>query len=326
MPSRLKQWASERHLNGLLPITIVSLAGAIFFSYFQTTRWNPEIRFWSAAATAKSKWADSLRGPDSTPITICVGGSATGFGIDADYASRELNWPLVNFGLHAGMGAEVLTGFALSQAKKGDTLVVMLEPMLLADSEMKTALGVQFSFAIGDPEILAWRGRNDENFLEDSNWAQLRPGASHVLGLIGKIAMDRPLYRYQLEDIREGGLLTTSITSGMVGRKSSPDALSVSAEKLLEDLVLVARERGLKVIYGFPWVYSDEEDAPIVRQGRLSLLNEIEKIMPVIHEDNLGVSTRKIDFRDSPQHLSEAAARRRTKFFVEALGKHLGLR
>jgi hypothetical protein len=202
----------------------------------------------------------------------------------------------------------------------------MLEPMLLADSEMKTALGVQFSFAIGDPEILTWRGPNDENFLEDSNWVQLRPGASHILGLIGKIAMDRPLYRYQLKDIRKGGLLTTSITSGMVGRKSSPDALSVSAEKLLKDLVLVAREGGLKVIYGFPWVYSDEEDAAIVRQGRLSLLNEIEKIMPVIHEDNLGVSTRKIDFRDSPQHLSEAAARRRTKFFVEALGKHLRFR
>jgi hypothetical protein len=61
------------------------------------------------------------------------------------------NWAcrLVNFGLHAGMGADALTGFALSKAKKGDTVLVMLEPELLADSEMETALGVQFSHAIG---------------------------------------------------------------------------------------------------------------------------------------------------------------------------------
>ncbi|MEN8774240.1 MAG: hypothetical protein ABF382_11880 [Akkermansiaceae bacterium] len=282
------------------------------------------MRFWTSAATAKSAWNDTVRASGGGPVTICLGGSATGFGIDAGYASRELNWPMVNLGLHAGMGPEVLTGFALSKAKKGDTFLVMLEPVLLADSEMKTALGVQFAFAIGDPSILAWRESNQGGFMTESHLLDLRPGASNVFGLIGKIAMNRPLYRYQVKDMRDGGLLTTSVSSGIVARKSSPEFLSESAKVLLQDLVSIANERGLKIIYGFPWVYSDEKSAGLVRRGRLALLNEIEKIMPVLHEDNLGVRTEKIDFRDSPQHLSEAAARRRTEELIGALEKNFG--
>jgi hypothetical protein len=41
--------------------------------------------------------------------------------------------------------------------------------------------------------------------------------------------------------------------------------------------------------------------------------------MPVIYEDGLGVSIEKINFRDSPQHLSEKAAKRRTERLVKIL-------
>ena len=272
------------------------------------------MRFWKAAAAAKSDWTDSLRKSENVPVIICLGGSATGFGIDAEYAERELDCRLVNFGLHAGMGADALTGFALSKARKGDTLLVMLEPELLADSEMETALGVQFAYAIGEREILNWKGVTSSFHL-----ANLRPGASNIFGVIGKILMGRPMYRYQLRDMRKSGLLTTSVTSGLVARNSSPESLSGSAEKLLKDLVSVARERKLNVIYGFPWVYSDEENAHLVRRDRSKFLNDVEKIMPVIYEDGWGVSTEKINFRDSPQHLSETAARRRTELLVKAL-------
>ena len=305
---------SDRHPAGMIIIACVALLVATIFSYYQTTQWNPEMRFWRAAATAKSEWIESLRKSEDVPVTICLGGSATGFGIDAEYANRELGCRLANFGLHAGMGADALAGFALSKAKKGDTLLVMLEPELLADSEMETALGVQFSHAIGDRKILNWDGATSGFHL-----ANLRPGASNIFGVIGKILMGRPMYRYQLKDMRKGGLLTTSVTSGLAARKSSPESLSDSAKRLLKNLVSVARERELEIIYGFPWVYSDEENAHLVRRDRSKFLNDVEKIMPVIYEDGLGVSTEKINFRDSPQHLSEKAAKRRTERLVKIL-------
>jgi hypothetical protein len=116
------------------------------------------------------------------------------------------------------------------------------------------------------------------------------------------------------------------VTSGLVARSSSPDSLSDSAKKLLKDLVSVARERKLNVIYELPWVYSDEENANLVRKDRLKFLNDVEKIMPVIYEDDFGVSTEKINFRDSPQHLSETAARTRTERLVKLLQEKFAVR
>jgi hypothetical protein len=184
----------------------------------------------------------------------------------------------------------------------------MLEPELLADSEIETALGVQFSHAIGEREILNWDGAAASFHL-----ASLRPGASNIFGVIGKILMGRPMYRYQLKDMRKGGLLTTPVISRLAARNSSPESLSESAKKLLKDLVSVARERKLEVIYGLPWVFSDEENAHLVRGDRSKFLNDVEKIMPVIYEEGLGVNTEKINFRDSPQHLSETGSKEKNR-------------
>jgi hypothetical protein len=200
----------DRHPAGLIAMAFVAVVIAMGLSYYQTTRWNPEMRFWKAAAGAKADWVDSLRKAEDLPVIICVGGSATGFGIDAEYAARELDCRLVNLGLHAGMGPEALTGFALSQARKGDTLLVMLEPELLV--EKRDGNSARCSICLCD------RGPGDFGLAGSASSfhvTQLRPGASNVFGLVGKIAMGRPLYRYQLKDMREGGLLTTQVTSGL---------------------------------------------------------------------------------------------------------------
>ena len=88
---------SDRHPAGMITIACVALLVATIFSYYQTTQWNPEMRFWKAAAAAKSEWIESLRKSEDVRVIICLGGSATGFGIDAEYADRELGCRLANF-------------------------------------------------------------------------------------------------------------------------------------------------------------------------------------------------------------------------------------
>ena len=88
---------SDRHPAGMITIASIAVLGAMIFSYYQTTQWNPEMRFWKAAAAAKSEWIESLRKSENVPVIICLGGSATGFGIDAEYADRELGCRLSNF-------------------------------------------------------------------------------------------------------------------------------------------------------------------------------------------------------------------------------------
>ena len=59
---------------------------------------------------------------------IVAGGSSTLFGIDAEYASKSLDMPVINFGLHAGLRLERILQIVNSVVERGDLLVLPLEP------------------------------------------------------------------------------------------------------------------------------------------------------------------------------------------------------
>ncbi|MDP2231496.1 hypothetical protein [Methylotenera sp.] len=59
---------------------------------------------------------------------IIAGGSSALFGIDAEYASRQLNIPVINFGLHAGLRLEKILQEVNSVVEPNDILVLSLEP------------------------------------------------------------------------------------------------------------------------------------------------------------------------------------------------------
>ena len=59
---------------------------------------------------------------------IVAGGSSTLFGIDAEYASKSLDMPVINFGLHAGLRLERILQLVSSVVERGDIVVLPLEP------------------------------------------------------------------------------------------------------------------------------------------------------------------------------------------------------
>ena len=59
---------------------------------------------------------------------IIAGGSSTLFGIDAEYASKSLDMPVLNFGLHAGLRLGRILQIVSSVVEHGDVLVLALEP------------------------------------------------------------------------------------------------------------------------------------------------------------------------------------------------------
>jgi hypothetical protein len=69
-----------------------------------------------------------LRHYTGKPRIIIAGGSSTLFGIDADYASKQLHTPVFNYGLHAGMRLEDLLDDTRDVVAPGDTLILALEP------------------------------------------------------------------------------------------------------------------------------------------------------------------------------------------------------
>ncbi|CAA9891396.1 conserved hypothetical protein [Candidatus Methylobacter favarea] len=59
---------------------------------------------------------------------IVAGGSSTLFGINAEHASEQLDMPVINFGLHAGLNLEKILQVVSAVVEPGDFLILPLEP------------------------------------------------------------------------------------------------------------------------------------------------------------------------------------------------------
>jgi hypothetical protein len=59
---------------------------------------------------------------------IIAGGSSTLFGIDAEYASKQLGLPVINFGLHAALSQKKMLEEVSAIVDSGDILILAFEP------------------------------------------------------------------------------------------------------------------------------------------------------------------------------------------------------
>ncbi len=58
------------------------------------------------------------------PKIVLVGDSNLAFGIDSEYIESELGMPVVNMGLHGGLGNDIQTRIAMSNIRSGDIYVI----------------------------------------------------------------------------------------------------------------------------------------------------------------------------------------------------------
>ena len=70
-----------------------------------------------------------------SPRVILVGGSNVSFGIDAELMQRTLGIPVINDGLHAGLGVAPLREL-LDYLRPGDIVIISLEYQLFANREV----------------------------------------------------------------------------------------------------------------------------------------------------------------------------------------------
>ena len=219
----------------LMLLTVALLAGVCGATY--VLRFNPEMDFWRQAAKRKLAWADQMRRTHGNVIGA-VGGSTTTFGIDAGLLERDDALPVANLGLHAGMGPDVCVGFGFAALQRGDILILSLEPSMLTEELHTTPLGSRLAWMLGKPELLAWD--SPPSWL---TWlcllTQLQPGGYHVVTMLGKLALQEELYRYNIEEARPGGLQVTKerrpfIASMNIAAGPGQGTLSKSGRAMLE--------------------------------------------------------------------------------------------
>jgi hypothetical protein len=304
----------------LLLVTAV-LAWCIGVLY--TSFLDPEMKFWTDATRQKLDWVEKMREKHGYVIGV-VGGSTTTFGIDAEYIEREYNLPVANLGLHVGMGPEACIGIGLSALRKGDTLVLSLEPAAFtADYPEASKLGSKLALLLGRPEITTWDGNNPQLDLVRS-LAMAPPGGYHVMTMLGKLALRMPPYRYSIANLQPGGLQVTEERRDLAAEMdfSSPDSnpqLSTLGARLLKNTRSAAEKRGIKLVYVLPWSYWPQETVDERRTANAALLEAIGRHVRVLIEPSLGAHSELQDFADSGQHLTAEAAAARSSVLAETL-------
>ena len=278
---------------------------------------DPSQRFWLGAARIKQARAEKM-GREHKSRVLVFGGSSCAFSINGERMLGEQGLPVVNMGLGAGYGARFLTRWALSETRPGDTLIVALEPGLLSGVLTDTTEAVHLSYALHQPGLL----RNLDNSATLSLASQLlmlRPGGSHLVTLVAKIAGGKPLYRYRTEDINPSGWMQTAVRLPVDSRGPAGTLLSAQGRGLLKDLAEWCRQRNVRLAYSIPWEFTNPDYRVSFQNQNAAFLLQVAEQMPVLKDPTLGVCTNRDYYADSGWHLTEQGSNRRS----DSLGRQI---
>lgn len=260
-----------------------------------TVRLNPEVRFFHAVHRAKLAWEPQVGG---TNRVLFVAGSSCMTSLDPVHLEKEHGIHALNLGLGAGMGPRFLARYALDRARSGDRLLISFEQGLLTGPVGWESLGVQFAFAIGRPDLLS----GPDGPGAGSALLALRPGGHHVFTLLGKRLLRQPPYRYQASEVRPGGWHAVAARRPVASPGVLPDALSPQAKAWLRELKAECDRRGIRVAYTPPWLHGSDHDASGMRESTLRFLADVQTVLPVLRDEELGVHTEVGDYADTVAH------------------------
>ena len=294
----------------LLGVAVSAWAVAALY----TLQGNPEIAFFRRADALKREWSRAI-GSGHTNRIIVFGGSSCLTSIVPRRMLEQHQLPTLNLGLGAGMGAQILTRYALDAVQPGDTLIVALEPGLLVRPSELEPLGVQFAVATGQPRLLSNGRRVD--------WlgalVGLRPGGYHVFTLLGKIILRQPLYRYARSELKEGGWHEVAARRDLGNPGVGKLTLSPEGKELLATIYRECQRRGVRVAYAFPWQFCVPEDLTATQREDLLFVREVAAVIPVLREPSLGAHAVREHFADTLLHPIGAAAALRTDELAQAV-------
>jgi len=228
---------------------------------------------------------------------------------------------VVNKGLFAGFGTQVLTLYGCDGLQSGDTLVIAVEPGLLGEPLAVPAPGIQFSVATGHlPWVVAPEFEGQSTHLA-SALCGLRPGADHAFRHLGKLAARQPTFRYRVADAGDNpsGWTQTPVRMPMQTAPGHFETLHPEVRRFLSALRRDCEARGIKVVYSLPWAYAPPKDIAAFRQNNARFLLQVIQVLPVLKEPTLGGHPVASDFADTEWHLTAQGSARRSAEFGDAL-------
>jgi hypothetical protein len=307
--------ASKSRSSGLRDILrlvtlLVVMACSILGAWRYVLKLSPEVDLYTYAAKKKIACARKLDERGVSKIVI-YGGSSCAFGVNTDAMQTDFQLPIVNFGMHAGMGAPVLTGLALKYTKPGDTLIVSLEPHLLFVPFDWPALGDQISYALQEPDLCEGGPLHLSRRGALGTFLTMRPGAQNMLLFLPR-ELSHEKVIYAKSTFSPSGWQSFD-AHAQPKTVSMATAISADAQTLLNQLVGYCRQNNIRVAYAVPWFYCDGAQLVNYKSVFSRYLCEVSRFIPVLKDSTLGIDTDPDDFADGNNHLRPRGATRRGK-------------
>jgi hypothetical protein len=304
---------SERRRSCLRDILrLVTLLVVLVFSIFAARRYvlklSPEVELYTYAAHKKIAYARTLD-QSGFPKTVVYGGSSCAFGVNTEAMQATFHLRVVNFGMHAGMGAPVLTGLALTYTKPGDTLIVSLEPHLLFVPFDWPALGDQISYALKDPALCAGGPLHLPRRGALGIVLTMRPGAYNMLLFLPR-ELRHQVVIYPKSTFTKSGWQSFD-AHAEPKTVTMATAISADGQTLLKTIVAYCLQNNIRVAYAIPWLYCDRAQLPEYKSIFFQYLYNVSKLIPVLKDPSLGIDTDPDDFADGNNHLRPRGATRR---------------
>jgi hypothetical protein len=214
---------------------------------------------------------------------IISGGSNTLFGMRTEQISNELNIPVYNLGVHAGLGIDFIINDAKKVLKRGDVVIMPLEYNHFSSDERVTKLAFDYYNAF-DKEQLNKINKFDRFDFSFKFAFQVKPfdNIQSIIKSIKNSIEGTPLVEnpigYNSENLNKHGDQTNhpgvqEKALSSIGPIGIPATFSETVDlRLIRDFNTWAKENGISLFITYPnTIYFNEYDSPAYKEYYKSL-------------------------------------------------------
>jgi hypothetical protein len=239
----------------------------------------------------------------TSPRLLVVGGSGTHFGIDAQQIEREVNRPVINFGLHAGLGLNTILANLSGNLRPGDMVLLIPEyGILVGEGTGKFSSG--FAAATQRPGL---GGYGAKQTAQEMLMMGI-PGSDRTIQML-KASIKRLLSPQQNTQLAGyGGTLDErgdplKLPEGTAKPDRLEEQISEFAIRRLKAFEAEIKQNHATLIFALPWVYAtlNSQSSNTVQQT----IGNLTEIAPVLYGANYNLKTDLSLFGDTAYHLSE---------------------
>jgi len=274
---------------------------------------------------------------------IIAGGSSTLFGIDAEYASKQLGLPVINFGLHAALSQKKMLEEVSAIVDSGDILILAFEPQYYGCKKLNAW---QVNNIIGWDHN-AWRDMSylekidfvsSVSFVTFTNMLQAdfqrkyypfevsqRLATLDGAAVLSRfrspdkpISIEYPADPYQLGDFGDIPRTVGSKYFGKVVDIGKPKHICGGTKSNLIAFVNTMKKKGVRVYFANTPYIASETNTFGVKQGESGFLDELVSVGCMIDRRQDLIFDRKYFF-DTVLHLNAEGRHLRTSLIIKAI-------